>query len=282
MSLDYSRCRRVGRWFGGILAGLIVAVGAIGFYLWTWQPDPLLYPLRGIDVSHHQGAIDWPTVARSDISFAYLKASEGGDYLDPSFTSNLAAARRAGLWVGAYHFFTLCRSGGDQARHFLAVLGGSPSSARLATDLPAKNLPAKNLPVVVDLEFGGNCAARPSPAALQGELAAFLAMVEGTLGQKVVIYATDEFDSIYGTVLPPRPRWRRSLFQLPAEPGWVLWQYHNAGHVAGIAGRVDLDVIDLDVYCGDAAGRPISGVAGSPCSANRARQDLPSGRTGSR
>lgn len=227
---------RLFRFLAGIGIALAVTLAGIGFYLWTWQPDPRLYPVRGIDVSHHQGAIDWPAVAGDGIRFAYLKASEGGDYVDPDFAANNAAAHAAGIRFGAYHFFTFCRPGSDQARHFLAVLRAGDASDVTPTVLPP----------VVDLEFGGNCGARPAPAALQAELTRFLEIVEGELGQKAMFYTTDDFDAAYGAVLLPRLRWRRSLFRLPAEPGWVFWQYHNAGHVAGISGR-----IDLDVYCGD-------------------------------
>eukprot|EP01030_Chromulinospumella_sphaerica_P019884 gene19884-19787_t len=87
-----------------------------------WEPDPGRYPVRGIDVSHHQGTIDWTAVAADDVAFAYLKASEGGDHRDRTFAANWQAARAAGLKVGAYHFFTFCRPGADQARNFLAAV----------------------------------------------------------------------------------------------------------------------------------------------------------------
>lgn len=209
----------------------IAVIAMTAFYLWSYQPDRLLYPVRGIDVSHHQGVIDWSEVAADDVRFAYLKASEGADYIDPRFTTNRRAAQAAGVQTGAYHFFTLCRSGADQARHFLAVSG------------PAR---ATDLPPVVDLEFGGNCAIRPDATTLQRELAVFVAIVEGDTGRRVVIYATDDFKAAYGAILPDRPPWVRSLFHPPAAATWYLWQYHNAGHIRGIDGR-----IDLDVYCGD-------------------------------
>lgn len=60
---------------------------------------------EGIDVSHYQGTIDWQRVVRStNISYVYLKATEGANYVDDTYRRNLTEARRAGLSVGSYHF----------------------------------------------------------------------------------------------------------------------------------------------------------------------------------
>ena len=212
-----------------VVLALVAAVLAFSGWRWfrEYRPDPARYPLRGIDVSHHQGRIDWPRVAADDVAFAYLKATEGGDYRDDAFARNWDAARAAGLAVGAYHFFTFCRPGAEQADNVLATV-------------PAA---ADALPLVVDLEFGGNCGRVPAPTDLRGELDAFLARVEPARGRRVVFYVTAEFLDAYGAALPPRALWRRSLLREP-EPlaRWVLWQYHNRGRVDGIDGPVDLDV----------------------------------------
>lgn len=212
-----------------VVLALVAAVLAFAGWRWfrEYRPDPARYPLRGIDVSHHQGRIDWSRVAADDVAFAYLKATEGGDYRDDAFARNWDAARAAGLAVGAYHFFTFCRPGAEQADNVLATV-------------PAA---ADALPLVVDLEFGGNCGRVPAPADLRGELDAFLARVEPARGRRVVFYVTAEFLDAYGAALPPRALWRRSLLREP-EPlaRWVLWQYHNRGRVDGIDGPVDLDV----------------------------------------
>jgi lysozyme len=217
---------RVLRW-GLVVLGVIVLLGASGLvYYLTYTPDRAKYPVRGIDVSRHQGLIDWPTVARSDVSFAILKATEGGDHVDEMFERNLAGARAAGLAVGVYHFFTLCRPGAEQAANFLAAV---------PHDQPL-------LPPVIDLEFSGNCAARPSVDTLRQELADFAAPVEAVFGP-VVLYVMDETAQQYAAALPDRPHWVRSIAWSPADGDWVYWQYHNAGHVDGISGDVDLNVL---------------------------------------
>ncbi|MDX8446152.1 glycoside hydrolase family 25 protein [Mesorhizobium captivum] len=208
-----------------VLAGLVVAGGV--FYFRTYSPDRIRFPLRGIDVSHHQGKIDWRRVAADDVAFAVIKATEGGDHVDDAFAANLREARAAGLAVGAYHFFTFCRPGADQAKNFIAVV---PRGEPL-------------LPPVVDIEFGGNCPQRPTPEQLDAELAAFLGPVEAAFGKKAIVYLTDDAAAAYARQIATRPLWLRSLLQEPDRDGWIYWQYHNRGRVDGINGDVDLNVL---------------------------------------
>jgi lysozyme len=196
------------------------------------------YPLRGIDVSHHQGTIDWAQVAADDVAFAYVKVSEGGDHRDRLFARNIGEANRFGLPVGAYHFFTFCRPAVDQARNFV--------------DAVAANI--TRLPPMVDLEFHGNCDRRPSPEEMGREVAAYLDIVERELGRAAIYYAPDHFLEIYGDALPPRRLWRRSILREPEQADWIIWQYNATGRVAGSDGDVDLNV--LSVTLGDLIGSP--------------------------
>src|SRR5205807_9805596 len=79
------------------IAACRIPEGAQAFEVW------------GVDVSHHQHRIDWRKLtADKRIGFAYVKATEGVSFVDGRFRENWSAARRAGLRVGAYHFFRLC------------------------------------------------------------------------------------------------------------------------------------------------------------------------------
>ena len=208
-----------------VFAAMAVAGGF--FYFHTYSPDRNKYPVRGIDVSHHQGQIDWRRAAADDVAFAIIKATEGGDHVDRAFATNLREARAAGIAVGAYHFFTFCRPGADQARNFMSVV---PRGEPL-------------LPPVVDIEFGGNCPQRPSPEQLNAELAAFLGPVETAFGKQAIFYLTDEAADAYSASIITRQRWLRSLAIRPGENDWIYWQYHNMGRVDGIKGDVDLNVL---------------------------------------
>jgi lysozyme len=211
--------------------GLVVVLGLLGagvaICYFDYSPDRTIHPVRGIDVSHHQGVIDWGKVAKSDVAFAILKATEGGDYVDETFARNLAGAEAAGLVVGAYHFFTFCRPGEEQAANFLKVV-------------PRKR---PMLPPAVDIEFVGNCAARPPVADLERELTGFLTTVEAAFGRPAIVYVVDAAAAQYQAAIPNRPRWVRSLGRSPESGDWVLWQYHDAGHVDGIERAVDLNVL---------------------------------------
>ncbi|ANN60075.1 lysozyme [Mesorhizobium loti NZP2037] len=208
-----------------VFAAMAVAGGF--FYFHTYSPDRNKYPVRGIDVSHHQGQIDWRRAAADDVAFAIIKATEGGDHVDRAFATNLREARAAGIAVGAYHFFTFCRPGADQAKNFISVV---------PHDQPL-------LPPVVDVEFGGNCPQRPSPEQLNAELQAFLGPVEAAFGKTAIVYLTDEAEAAYAGQIAARPLWLRSLLVEPDRHDWVYWQYHNRGRVDGIEGDVDLNVL---------------------------------------
>jgi lysozyme len=216
----------------GVVAALVAALVAAAVYLYyaNFAPEGWRYPVRGIDVSHHQGPIDWPRVARAGISFAFLKATEGGTHIDENFRENFEEARAAGIAVGAYHFFTFCKSGAEQAANFTAAVPHQPGT----------------LPPVVDIEFGGNCAARPTVEEFGKELGDFLTEVEQGFGQHAIVYLAGDAASTYGDAVPNRPRWVRSIVWPPMGQDWLVWQYHNAGRVDGVDGIVDLNVLQGD------------------------------------
>ena len=187
--------------------------------------------MRGIDVSHHQGEIDWKRVAGAGIRFAYLKASEGRDLRDPRFRHNWDAAAKAGLARGAYHFFTFCSPGREQAEHFLRV--AKPSEGALTP--------------VADVEFRGNCTRWRSLAVVREELASFVAAVERAWGTPPILYVTpDSYERVLAGGFAAYPIWIRSLASEPARDaygGWWIWQYSETGRVPGVAGPVDLDLL---------------------------------------
>lgn len=209
-----------------LLAGL-----ALGLWVLAgrWTPSRSEFPVQGIDVSHHQGAIDWPALPAQGVDFAYIKATEGGDHRDRLFAVNWAGARAAGIPRGAYHFFTLCRPGADQAANIIATVPREDDM----------------LPIAIDLEYMGNCGRRPTREELHAELAILIRLVEAHYGQPVLLYLTREFDETYQvSATVPRPLWLRRLAIEPnwtARP-WTIWQVSNSRRLRGIDGRVDWNV----------------------------------------
>jgi GH25 family lysozyme M1 (1,4-beta-N-acetylmuramidase) len=76
----------------------------------------------GMDVSSHQGSVAWSTAWANGARFAYVKATEGTTFVDPTYAKRVRQARKAGVPVGAYHFARPDRGDGDdEARFFLAT-----------------------------------------------------------------------------------------------------------------------------------------------------------------
>jgi lysozyme len=211
------------------LAGLAGGAGLGGVLAYPYvEPARLWYEVIGVDVSNHQGDIDWSALARTDIVFAYIKASEGGDFRDRRFAANWDRARQAGLARGAYHFFTQCRPGADQARNFMGAVPREPGA----------------LPPVVDLEHMGPCRSGPQVADLIGEIDTFLAMLERHYGRRPILYTDAMFDAVHLRGRFARETfWTRSIFLPPwfRTGQWRIWQYHDCGRRAGIDGPVDLN-----------------------------------------
>jgi lysozyme len=226
-----------GRTPAELLKRIAIWAAALAFVvllLWRfsigWTPSRDDYPTQGIDVSHHQGEIDWKAAHADGVDFAYIKASEGTDMRDPQFEKNWAESKAAGVRRGAYHYFDLCRLARDQATNFITVVPRERAA----------------LPPAVDLEFGGNCASRPSRTVFLDELATFVRMVEAHSEKPVMLYLTPEFEEEYQvSAVIDRPLWLRRVAFPPdfgAHP-WVMWQANPRKRVAGISGSVDWDVV---------------------------------------
>ena len=213
---------------------LIILTVVLGFLLaQIWlnsRANPKGYDVQGIDVSHHQGRISWRGVGLTNIDFVYMKATEGGDWVDPRFTENWAGAKHAGLAVGGYHYFSTCRSGHIQAENFLKTVGTDPD----------------NLPAALDLEFGGFCGGPQSKDTLMKEAQVWIEEVERVTRKPVIIYTTYDFHAKYLVgEFKDNPFWLRSIGRPPHYKGrrkWAMWQWHNAGRVTGVSGDVDRNV----------------------------------------
>jgi lysozyme len=212
------------------IAALALLAGLGWRFATHWSPDRGAFPTQGIDVSHYQGEIDWNAARAAGVDFAYIKASEGSDLRDDRFAANWAGTAAAGIKRGAYHFFSLCTPAREQATNFIALV-------------PRE---AESLPHALDLEFGGNCAARPPRQALLAEVATFIEMVEAHSEKPVMLYLTREFEDQYRvSEAIDRPLWLRRVGLAPhygAHP-WVMWQANPKRRVDGIEGSVDWNVV---------------------------------------
>lgn len=192
-------------------------------------PSRQQWPVQGIDVSHHQNLIDWAQINPREIQFVFIKATEGSSFRDPAFQQNWQNARASGLVTGAYHFFSLCTSGEQQAQNFIATVP------------VVKNA----LPPVIDLEYGANCIPQ-NHEQVTAALRVMTAKLEQVYQQKAILYATREFyDDYLQQDFLAHPLWIRDIWRQPSLPydrQWTFWQYANRGHVQGINTFVDLNV----------------------------------------
>jgi lysozyme len=220
------------------LALLIAGISGGLFYfgkIHINHPSRTQFPIRGIDISSYQKNINWNRIDPAEVNFVLIKATEGGDFKDPTFQSNWQHVRERKLISGAYHFFTFCKSGQEQAKNYIETVP------------PAKY----TLPPVIDLEFIGNCKKIPTSAELEKELQSFMDLVEVQYHRKPLLYTTHEFyDRYLRGKYPTTPIWISDFYSWNKLPTlsdgktWTFWQYSERGKVAGIDTLVDLDVFN--------------------------------------
>ena len=216
-----------------VVAGLAVAASLTLYQsgvLHFNYPSEVRFPIRGVDVSRHQGSISWELVRSAGIDFALIKATEGRDLTDTHFAENWDNAGRAGVVRGAYHFFTFCSPGLAQAEHFLSVI----------SDLP------QELPPVADVEFTGNSRGWSSIDDIRSEISQFLGHIERQIGQTPTIYLTanSHWRIAHGHI-ERYPVWIRSIVFEPSATQygqWAFWQFADNARIPGIRGPVDLNV----------------------------------------
>jgi len=199
------------------------------------NPNPIFVP--GIDISHHNGCLNWAAIVKAGVAFAYAKATEGASCSDPLFGANWRGIRDAGILRGAYHFLHPGSPPEQQADFFLNTVGG---------------LKAGDLPPVLDIEetrpvdeWGKIAAAERVPLILR-----WLLRVEDQTGIRPVIYTrrgwvADELPAPGS--LSQYPLWVAAYTNAPKPPlpkgwqTWAFWQYTESGSLPGVQGVFDMD-----------------------------------------
>ncbi len=188
-------------------------------------------PIHGIDVSRWQGDIDWRQVREAGTRFVFIKATEGGDHIDPAFPRNWAGAKAAGIPVGAYHFVYWCRPAHEQAKWFVQHIPQDPDA----------------LPPVLDVEWNGHsltCPRKVPRADALEKIRLMLTELERHTGKRPIIYTDITFhEEVLRGEFNDYPYWIRSVAAEPQERysdrRWHFWQYTTTGRVPGIRGDVD-------------------------------------------
>ncbi|SPB18966.1 Lysozyme M1 [Caballeronia novacaledonica] len=200
---------------------------------------------RGIDVNHFNSPIDWKRVAAThDIRFAYMKATQGAAFADPSFGDNWKGAHAAGLMRGAYHVFSFCRSPEEQVANLRKVVGVDSGELPVALDIELYR--GQGTATLKSLAGEGACAQSLGPAGVRKNVMAMLDSLRSSYGKQPILYGNDYLlDEVLGTEFTKGiTLWRASYgVQQAPKPPWALWQFTQNEAVKGIRGRVDVNVV---------------------------------------
>ncbi|MGP5227028.1 cell wall-binding repeat-containing protein [Arthrobacter rhombi] len=224
----------------------------------TYRPPGVL----GIDISHHQGTVNWSQAWSNGSRFAYVKSTQSWPstlYQDPNFAQNYNGAYKQGMMRGAYHFAMPAHSSGaTQAREFLSTGGGWSNDG-------------KTLPPLLDIEWNpynstqypegkGNSCFGMSPSSMVKWIQDFGTTIKAKTGRLPMIYTAQSWwnqctgsstafknwplhVSLYPTASGPKnPR------ELPK--GWKtfdVWQYSSNSNLIGSNKTVDANVWNGDL-----------------------------------
>ncbi|MCO4263776.1 lysozyme M1 [Pseudarthrobacter sp. MDT3-26] len=235
----------------------------------TWMPT---FGIQGLDVSGHQPSVDWQHQWNMGARFAYVKASEGNYYTNPSYSSQYQGSRNVGMVRGAYHFaIPNWSSGADQARYFVQNGGGWTADGY-------------TMPPVLDFEFNpyegrtingfyfGNTCYGMSPAQLGSWVRDFGNTMQSLTGRVPVIYTnTSWWNQCLGNPsgFGDYPLWVAAYPSSPTNNAgpvpsaswstYSIWQYSSTGPLAG----------DSNVWNGDYSGLKAFASSGIPPAATQ-------------
>lgn len=238
------------RWGWGLAVGamLMVAAYIVGSYFflvtplsYRWkamygEPDyPEGFDIMGIDVSHHQGIIDWERLRNARINgrplrFVMVKATEGTTLIDENLNENFYRVRENNLVRGAYHYFKPGSDAHQQALFYLKQV----------------HLQEGDLPPILDVEERGNKSLRD----FQQDVLAWLRLAEEAYGTPPIIYTGYKFklDYLGNKAFDRYPLWIAHYYEkkLRYTGPWAFWQYTDCGRADGIRGTVDFNLFNGD------------------------------------
>ena len=202
-------------WLKLLLALLILAPLVAGVWLYadlrTWQPLESEYPEQGADLSAANEAVNFAVLAGQGADFVYLPASSGAAERSGRFSRDLAAARAAGLEVGAVHRFDPCVPADGQSANFVTIV---PRDAAL---LP---------PAIALVDPGEDCIEPVASGQVRSELTILANQIEAHAGRPAILKVSREFEDAHGVAARiERNLWLvRTRFE-PDYGGrpWLLW-----------------------------------------------------------
>lgn len=236
-------------WLGGLAITTLYVyffyyffVSPFGFRFRALYGDinyPKGYEIHGIDISHHQGNIDWQVLSEygqidnHPVRFVMIKATEGATKIDENFEHNFYQAREHGFTRGAYHFYSMHSTAKAQAEFFIKTV----------------RLENGDLPPVLDVEFKPK---NQTDEQFQESIQLWLNMVEFHYGVKPIIYTYYKFKTRYlnAPVFDQYPYWIAHYYvdKVEYQGQWKFWQHTDVGRLPGISGYVDFNIYNGSYY----------------------------------
>jgi lysozyme len=194
--------------------------------------------VRGIDVSHYQGNIDWAAVSQhggDSVQFAFIKATEGKFIDDHLFVRNLTLANQAGIPAGPYHFY---RPG----------YANTLQVCRFASQLQDAEF---DLAPLIDVEVHGGL----DKVTFVNHLLEFLELITEEFGRPTVYTSENFYNEFLRGQLDEYPliiaKYSSQPPRLNDGRTWIGWQYSESEEVDGIRGGVDRIVLAKGVTVND-------------------------------
>ncbi len=209
-----------GRWLAWLVAALLLVAFLAGGWAWwesrNWRPDEVIWTDQGALIGESDGTVRFPTLKGLGAGFVYLEASRGADGKDAAFPDNFAAARAAGLQIGAVHRFDACARADGQSANFVTTV---PRDIEL-------------LPPAIMLErTAEDCPERVSRAAVQSEVMTLVNQIEAHTGKPVILAPSEDFEEDYAVAARiDRNLWLSRDWSEPTYAGrpWLLWTANSA------------------------------------------------------
>ena len=189
------------------------------------------YVVRGVDVSHHNGTLDWETLKSEGITFAYMKSTEGTSHKDRKYSENYKSSKQTDIKIGTYHFYTFGLDGEKQAQHFIR-------NSTVDTD---------DLIPAIDVEHSA-INKYSNDKKYKKKVIAELIKLENEMydyyGVRPIIYTNRDCYKLYvENNFPDNLIWMSDLLHEPhsKDSNWVIWQFSHTGNINGIDGDIDLN-----------------------------------------
>lgn len=188
----------------------------------------------GIDLSHHNGKINWEQVPY--VEFVYIKATEGATYVDPMYQQNMKGARAKNIRVGAYHYFRTTSSVQKQFENY------------------KQNVKKSDIDLIpmVDVE---ECR-KWSTIQFQDSLMRFIQLVKSHYGKAPMVYSVNTFYNKYCA-----PKFNKYYLMIgrygnddPFIKGkgtYTIWQKSQKGRLSGIPKNVDIVIFRKNASIND-------------------------------